>query len=167
MLKPFLDPALRWCFCRRRCHRLEQMTQRFVNSSGPIIRLQVPRRPARPHAGAGHALCEGLWTLSHVVTLSFRCHATCQSLSTQGERPALSCSHTSAANASQEAKLQAVVRMKLKLRGKTHAGETYQVTTRPELLCRRGRVISGSCRLVFVFSKMSQYFGATEMPHGP
>lgn len=72
-------------FCRQQCHRLplsyEQMTQRFVNSSGPI-RLQVPR--PRPHARAGHTLPKACG-LSHVVTLSFWCHATCQSLSTRRE----------------------------------------------------------------------------------
>lgn len=70
------------------------LTQRIVNSSGPI-RLQVSQ--ARPRAQAGHAPPKACGH-SHVVTLSFWCHATCQSLSTKMRGQHLPASHTSATN---------------------------------------------------------------------
>ncbi len=78
--------------------------QRFENSSG-LIRLQLSQ--PRPQARAGHALPKACGH-GHGVTLSFWCHATCQSLSTAVKGRHLPASHTPATYRTEEAKLQAV-----------------------------------------------------------
>ena len=108
-----------------------------MNSSG-LIRLQVS--PPRPQARAGHALPEARGH-GHGVTLSFWCHATCQSLSTELRGQHLPASHTPATNSAEEAELQAVAAdevEKYKLSGGTvNFSPTYQVTTPKIRQCLR------------------------------
>lgn len=112
-------------FCRQQRRRLDSAICEFFSShpAPGVTAAATSSGGTRPPKACGH---------SRVVTPSLRCHATCQSLSTEVRGQHLPAAHTPATNRTEEAKLQAFSVDKAARQRGTETAQvsgTYQVTS--------------------------------------